>query len=484
MNDGGRFRTEPTGERVVDRRGQPLATHIAAIVAVVLLGAFGAAIGIAYPFIHSSAVELSRTGLSNQADALSRFLGAPDSASTIGTSIPPQIVDILNDHHVTAILVPPTSKVVAPMLATDRLSLSRRGGVSAIRTEPSGVVVLYEYRALEAGYGLYLTQPESIADEPTRVLLLRMAYGALVALICAIAAVVFFTRRATAPIRDAVVAAERMAEGARDVRLVEGGHAEMADLSRSMNELSDALAHSEDRQRQFLLSVSHELRTPLTAIAGYAEALADGFITDADIEPTGAVMRDESERLQRLVSDLLDLARAGAVELRLDAQSLDLRDVLTNAGQVWRDRCDREGLLFSIELPTTPLPVTTDPVRVRQIIDNLCENALRVTPAGRPLVISASDVPGGVEFQVRDGGPGLSDDDLLVAFQPSALHDRYYGIRPVGTGLGLALVGTLAARLGGKAVAGRSAEGGACFSVFLPREWRRLPASEQSPNNV
>ena len=481
MRDGGRFRAEPTGERVVDRRGRPLATRIAGIVAVVLVAAFTALIAIVYPFVHSSAVELSRTGLGNQADALSRFLSAPGST---GDSIPPQIVDILNDHHVTAVLVPPTAIVVPPMRASDRHSQERHQAVSAIRADPTGEVVLYEYRGLAAGYGMYLTQPESIADEPTRVLLLRMGYAALISLICAMAAVFFFTRRATAPVRHAVLAAERMAEGARDVRLVEGGVAEMADLSRSMNELSDALAHSEDRQRQFLLSVSHELRTPLTALAGYAEAMADGFITDAEIETTGAVMRDESERLQRLVSDLLELSRAGAVELRLDANVVDLRDVLSSAGFVWRDRCDREGLLFSIEMPADPLCVTTDAVRLRQIIDNLCENALRVTPAGRPLVLAAVAVPGGAEVQVRDGGPGLSEDDMAVAFQPSALHDRYMGIRPVGTGVGLALVGTLAERLGGRAAAGRAAEGGAAFSVFLPREWHRGPASERPVNSV
>lgn len=476
MNDGGRFRAQPTGERVVGSRGRPLATRIAAIVVVVLLAAFATLIAIAYPFVHSSAIELSRTGLSNQADALSRFLISPDATGMNGDAIPPQIVDILNDHHVAAVLVPPAADVVAPMIAADRASLVQHHAVSAIRTDADGERVLYEYRSLDAGYGLFLSQPASIADEPTRVLLLRMGYGALVALICATVAVVYFTRRATAPVREAVAAAERMAEGARDVRLPEGGVSEMADLSRSMNDLSDALAHSEDRQRQFLLSVSHELRTPLTAIAGYSEAMADGFITSDDIASTGAVMHDESSRLQRLVSDLLDLSRAGAVELRLDAQAVDLSEVMSNAGHVWRDRCDREGLDFALELPSQPVLVTTDAVRVRQIVDNLCENALRVTPSGCPLVLGLKAVPGGAEIQVRDGGPGLSDDDLVVAFQPSALHDRYIGIRPVGTGVGLALVGTLAERLGGRAMAGRSLEGGACFTVFLPREWHRAPA--------
>lgn len=247
--------------------------------------------------------------------------------------------------------------------------------------------------------------------------------------------------------------------------------AEFADLASSMNELSDALARSEDRQRQFLLSVSHELRTPLTAIAGYTEALADGVVDAADVRETAAIMRSESERLQRLVSDLLDLSRAGAVELRLTPSDVDMTGLVREAALVWNDRCVREGVAFSLAVPDAPLRITTDALRVRQIIDNLCENALRVTPVGKPLVLELRDAPGGVDIEVRDGGPGLTDEDLHVAFEPSALHDRYIGIRPVGTGVGLALVGRLAARLGGAASAGSAVEGGARFTVHLPREW-------------
>ncbi len=476
MNDGGQFRTAPTGERLVTDRGRPLATSIALIVAVALATAIVLTIAIAYPFVKGSAVELSRAALANQANSLARFLDGPGPLDASTASIPTQIREILRDQHVTAVLVPPTAAAAAPLQSSDRSTDVRHKSISDMRRLANGAVVFYEFRGLDGGYSLYLMEPEAVADQPTRLLLLKMGYGSIIVLLLAMIAIVLYTRRATAPIRHAVAAAERMADGARDVRLVEGGVAEFADLSRSMNELSDALANSEDRQRQFLLSVSHELRTPLTAIAGYAEALADGVIGDEDVESTGAVMRDESERLQRLVNDLLDLSRAGAVELRLDPQAVDLRDIISSAGQVWKDRCEREELEFALELPQEPANITTDAVRVRQIIDNLCENALRVTPAGRPLVLALFNTPMGVDMQVRDGGPGLSDDDLRVAFEPSALHDRYYGIRPVGTGVGLALVGRLAQRLGGTTEAGRSPEGGASFTVHLPREWGRPPA--------
>jgi two-component system sensor histidine kinase BaeS len=114
--------------------------------------------------------------------------------------------------------------------------------------------------------------------------------------------------------------------------------------------------------------------------------------------------------------------------------------------------------------------VVTDAGRVRQIIDGLAENALRVVPAGTPLVFAVGSDDAGGWVEVRDGGPGLTEDDCAVAFERSALTDRYRGIRRVGTGVGLALVGALAARLGGRAVAGRAPEGGARFTVWLPAQ--------------
>jgi two-component system sensor histidine kinase BaeS len=126
------------------------------------------------------------------------------------------------------------------------------------------------------------------------------------------------------------------------------------------------------------------------------------------------------------------------------------------------------GVAFAVELPPWPLVGVTDGVRLRQIIDGLAENALRVTPAGRPIVLAlAMEGPLGV-VEVRDGGPGLSADDRAVAFERAALYNRYRGVRRVGTGLGLALVKALADRLGLTCDVGVAPEGGACFRVGVP----------------
>jgi len=206
-------------------------------------------------------------------------------------------------------------------------------------------------------------------------------------------------------------------------------------------------------------------------VRGYAEALADGVVVGDEVAPTGAVVRAEAERLDRLVSDLLNLARVGAQDLRLDLQQVDLVGLVTDAVEVWSARGLAEDVEVVAALPDAALWVRTDPTRLRQIIDNLAENALRVTPSGTRMVLGAhdGDDEGTVVVEVQDSGPGLTDDDIAVAFEPSALYERYRGVRKVGSGVGLALVGRLAARLGGHAEAGRSDDGGAVLRVVLPK---------------
>ena len=167
----------------------------------------------------------------------------------------------------------------------------------------------------------------------------------------------------------------------------------MAEVGAALNTLAGALAQSEARQREFLLSVSHDLRTPLTAITGYAESLADGVVPAEQAPEVGGVILNESRRLGRLVADLLDLARLDAQDVRIEFQAVDLREVARAAAQVWSSRCAAEGVQFVLESAPVPLIAVTDGARVRQVLDGLLDNALRVTPAGRPIVLAVRGEP-------------------------------------------------------------------------------------------
>ncbi|WP_433366363.1 sensor histidine kinase [Actinoplanes sp. CA-142083] len=276
------------------------------------------------------------------------------------------------------------------------------------------------------------------------------------------------------PIRLAAGAAARLSAGDRSVRIPRRGSTEAVDLADAINQLATALQISEGRERDFLLSVSHELRTPLATIRGYAEALADGVVVDEDAAKAGSTMLAEAERLDRLISDLLVLSRLEAADLPLDVVPVDVVELIRAAGEAWAARCGPDGPLLRVQLPTSPLVVETDPGRIRQVIDGLCENALRVVPAGAPLVLAVHAGPDAAVIEVRDGGPGFTDEDLEVAFQRGALNRRYRDTRKVGSGLGLALAARLVARLGGRITAGHAPEGGAMFTVELPYPPRTL----------
>jgi signal transduction histidine kinase len=306
---------------------------------------------------------------------------------------------------------------------------------------------------------------------------------ALLAGLCAgLAAGPLLARRLIRPIRQAAHAAARLSAGDRSVRIETGGPAEAAELAEAINTLAAALETSEGRQRDFLLSVSHELRTPLTTIKGYAEAIADGVVGPDGAQRAGRTMLDEAARLDRLIADLLVLARLEAADLPIHPIPVDLVELVSAASEAWGGRYAGAGLPLRVELPKMGLPVTTDPGRIRQIIDGLLENALRVVPPGAPVVLAARAPdalrPGFAIVEVRDGGPGLADEDLAVAFERGALYRKYQGVRKVGTGLGLALAARLTRRLGGWIEAGHAAEGGARFTVGLPS----APQGSQPPS--
>lgn len=424
------------------------------------------ALGVSLVMIRTSVEDQARTTLSTAADVAAATLQDPRGGAIA------RLRDLLALQGVDAFIVAPTAplpddvpaEAVAPLLIGEPVSTTLDTGEA---------VYFLEGRPVGAG-GVVLVATAEIAQDAQRATLRRLIVSIAVGLAAAVGVALLAGRRVTRPLRLAAEGAELLVAGRRDVRVPADGPVEVAEMADVVNRLAEALQYSEGRQREFLLSVSHELRTPLTAVAGYAEALADGVVGGEDVARTGALMVGESRRLDRLVADLLDLSRLGASDVRIDQQRTDLRSLVQAAGDVWRDRCARVDVRLSVGLPAAPVVVTTDADRVRQIIDNLAENALRVTPAGGLIVLALHQAEGVATIEVRDSGPGLTAQDMAEAFEPGVLYSRYRGVRPVSSGVGLALVGRLAARLGGSAAAGPAPEGGAAFSVLLP-----LPAGSE-----
>jgi two-component system, OmpR family, sensor kinase len=436
-----------------------LATVAVAVVAVLITGV------VALQLIPHAAERQARQSLAAQADLVVTAYERLDQPGAVRLA---RLRQLLAAQDITLTVIGPRGGARgSPADERDIAAVTTGSAVSAIRETGAGTIFV-EGRPADAGGGVLLTQPADVVRNPAqgavRSLLRAMLLGLVVAVVVGLLLALWLSR----PLRQAADAARRMSLGQRDVTVQPAGPQEVADVAEALGGLSTALATSEARQREFLLSVSHELRTPLTAIRGYAEALADGVVAPEETAHIGTTITSEAARLDRLVTDLLDLARLQADEFRIDSSDVDLRQVVSSAADVWASRARTVGVGLRLDVPPTPVMIRTDPVRVRQIIDGLAENALRVTPQGQPIVFGLRTEDSAAVLEVRDGGPGLTEDDLKVAFERSALYDRYRGVRRVGTGLGLALVAGLAHRLGGQAAAAHAPEGGAAFSVRLP----------------
>ena len=453
----------PTGRRMSIVTRTVLLTSAIAAIAVFVAGV------VSYPLVRSAAESQTRADLVRLADLTATALdrGVTDRDRDRDQPLPRPLIAALQAEQISGYIVGANSP--APPGVPPEVMRSALAGtsVSAEGVTEDGPVLI-EARPLAAGGAVILQQPFTVIGVEASDAVRRIAVSLLLGLLIAVPIGYWAARRLTRPLQAARDAANEMADGSRSVTLEPRGPIEIADIAESLNRLNSALVVSEGRQREFLLSVSHELRTPLTAVKGYAEALSDGVIPSEDVARTGATVAAEANRLDRLVSDLLDLARLGAVDFHVSPVEVDLVEIGEDAGEVWRDRATREGVGFRLDLAAQPVVVSTDPIRVRQIIDNLAENALRVSPPDSVIVLAVrADGEWGV-VEVRDSGPGLTPDDVPVAFEPGILHERYRGVRPVGTGLGLALVGKLASSLGGHAEAGHADESGARFTVRLP----------------
>lgn len=350
-------------------------------------------------------------------------------------------------------------RVVTDLVAGLSVSTTIRSG---------GQNYLVEGRPASGGSAVVVAQPTSrvlgIGSALFPRLLVALGIGLLVALIAAL----LLTRVLTRPLTRLGTAARRMAGGERDVPLEPSGLAEVAAVEDALTSLDSALVRSEGRQREFLLSISHELRTPLTAIRGYAEALSDGVVPAGDIREVGKTLVDESDRLTAFTNDLLALARLESDDFALDLRDVDLGEVVNSAASAWGAVAAAGEVDLRIELPPSPIVVSADAVRLRQVVDGVLENALRVSPAGSEIRVTVSKDVEGVHVVMTDGGPGLTPADAAEAFERGRLHERYRAVRPVGTGLGLSIAARLMDRMGGRITAHSVRDSGAEFRLFFP----------------
>ncbi len=305
--------------------------------------------------------------------------------------------------------------------------------------------------------------PVIVWRDQLRTLLIGLVVAAAVAAVAARLLLGWVARK----IDPLVAGAARLRHGDLSTRVPVSGDDELTSVSVSFNEMAEALEASKDRERQFLLSVGHDLRTPLTTIGGYAEALEDGLDDPAEIARIAGVMTAEHRRLSRLIEDVMLLARLDNAEFGVVAESVDVASLLEGVTSGYVDRAAVAGIDLVVNTVPTGLRVI-DPDRVAQILSNLIENALRYTPAGGRIEVTLESHPDLVTIGVSDNGPGIDAGDLPHIFDRFYVAQRYRGVRPEGSGLGLSIVDRLASSMGGSVSATSSAGRGTTFVVSLP----------------
>jgi signal transduction histidine kinase len=278
----------------------------------------------------------------------------------------------------------------------------------------------------------------------------------------------YLARRMTRPLAAMQETAGRIADGdlAARVRL-QGSYPddELASLARSINAMANELETARGHERAFLLSVSHDLRTPLTSIKGYAEAIADGTVADSELQVRSArIIGSEARRLERLVADLLDLARLDAHQFSLTPRPVDARRVVDETVAGFLPSAREWGVQLELEHGDA-VPVDADPERLAQIVANLVENALKYATANVRVGIDRFD--GRVVVHVDDDGPGVPPDERERVFE-RLYTARGAPSRKVGTGIGLAIVHELAGAMGGSAACQPLPGSGTRFVVAIP----------------
>jgi signal transduction histidine kinase len=353
-----------------------------------------------------------------------------------------------------------------PRSMVDAGELKRRA-TTTLEVRVRGKLYLAVARPLFLGNQLWgalvVAKPESQLRSRLVTLIDRLALALGGGIVVAGLIGVYLSRRLTNPLLALSAAADEVAAGNYDVDLPSARASdEISQLARRFGDMASKLAESEQLSRNFLMSVSHELRTPLTAIRGHVSALREGVIDDPEAyEASLAVIEEEAMRLERLVGDVLDLAKLDAHRFTVLHEEVDMERLCERAYSAFGEVARQRAIDYRREFRAHPV-IVTDGDRVLQIISNLLSNAFRWTPEGGHVKLELSSENGSVSVVVADTGPGIGPNERERIFRPFWSRDGS------GTGLGLAIASELAYALGGR-IELHSAPGlGSRFELLLP----------------
>ena len=348
--------------------------------------------------------------------------------------------------------------------------------VSGVFTAPDGSSWLVYSRPI-SGAGFGRLQIFYVAPEPTprsffnQTFFRPIVVGGGLALIVSVILAFGIAGWVARPLQRAASAAKAVARGDYEQRVPVTGPDEVQTVARSFNSMATQVKVSQQAQRDFVGNVSHDLKTPLTSIRGWSQSLLDGTaVTEAEQQRAAGIIYNEAERMQRMVNQLLDLARIESGQLELVQVPVDLYQLLTDVHNTLMLRAQDQKIQLTCELQSVP-PISGDYDRLMQIFSNLLDNAFTHTPAdGRVHMSLKRHGEKAIEVTVQDTGSGIAPEDLPRIFE------RFYQVEKsrarengrLGSGLGLAIVRELVEAHQGSIRAYSQVDEGSAFVVRLP----------------
>jgi signal transduction histidine kinase len=310
---------------------------------------------------------------------------------------------------------------------------------------------------------IIVAQPKTDVRDRVIGFMRRLGIAGILGLLVAGGVAWYLSRRLVSPLVTLSDAADEVAAGRYTVEVPQSGAGEIGHLSERFGEMAERLAEAQALERNFLMSVSHELRTPLTAIRGHVSALLEGVVEDPDQRTHSLeIVEAEGQRLERLVGDILDLAKLDAHRFTVTHEEVDMETLLERAYTTFTDEARRRSIEYRREVHARPV-IQSDGDRVLQIVGNLLSNAFKVTPDGGRIQLELGQENGTVRVAVEDTGPGIPAAQRERVFRPFVSGDS-----GGGTGLGLAIAKELSTALGGRIDLRSQVGRGSRFELVLP----------------
>jgi signal transduction histidine kinase len=319
--------------------------------------------------------------------------------------------------------------------------------------------------------GTILTARESPGFNPQEAQYLQRTNEALIlagigALVVALIMGVLLARTLTRPLQALTSAAQSITRGQLEQQVTVRSNDEIGQLASAFNSMSQEVARVNQLRRQMTADIAHDLRTPLTVISGYIESMRDG-----DLKPTPerfTLIYSEIERIQNLVGDLRTLSLADTGELSLNIQSISPKNLLEHALSLFRHQAEQQNISIAVKAGPDLPEIQVDEARMIQVLGNLITNALRYTPIGGKITLSARSSGDTLEICVQDTGEGIAADELPHIFNRFHRGDQSRHSETGETGLGLAIVKALVELHGGSTSATSSPDQGTTIQLSFP----------------